>query len=239
MKKLVLTGLVMVAGAFLAHSQGLVTIQEGTKNSAELYSNSVAVAGSVSGASYIFELLDMTSAQYGSLTSGQLTGIDNLQQNPSDISLWTDSGISGTAGAGFTVGAINGLGAAAGTTAANWGAPTGTSYSTGPTDYYIVVGWSSNLGANWQAVSTALGTATSGWFGETSVYFNEAGGGANNLSVVNVLGTSAATTGLAGGGTPSGDAAGILLLDPVPEPTTLALAGLGGISMLFLRRRKA
>lgn len=26
---------------------------------------------------------------------------------------------------------------------------------------------------------------------------------------------------------------------PVPEPTTLALAGLGGLSMLFLRRRKA
>jgi len=30
-----------------------------------------------------------------------------------------------------------------------------------------------------------------------------------------------------------------LLLAPVPEPTTLALAGLGGLSMLFLRRRKA
>jgi len=30
-----------------------------------------------------------------------------------------------------------------------------------------------------------------------------------------------------------------LLLAPVPEPATLALAGLGGLSMLFLRRRKA
>jgi len=30
-----------------------------------------------------------------------------------------------------------------------------------------------------------------------------------------------------------------ILLEPVPEPTTLALAGLGGLSMLFLRRRKA
>ena len=30
-----------------------------------------------------------------------------------------------------------------------------------------------------------------------------------------------------------------ILLSPVPEPTTLALAGLGGLSMLFLRRRKA
>jgi hypothetical protein len=29
-----------------------------------------------------------------------------------------------------------------------------------------------------------------------------------------------------------------LLLAPVPEPATLALAGLGGLSMLFLRRRK-
>jgi hypothetical protein len=30
-----------------------------------------------------------------------------------------------------------------------------------------------------------------------------------------------------------------LYLQPVPEPTTLALAGLGGLSMLFLRRRKS
>jgi hypothetical protein len=32
---------------------------------------------------------------------------------------------------------------------------------------------------------------------------------------------------------------GVTTINAVPEPTTLALAGLGGLSMLFLRRRKA
>jgi hypothetical protein len=50
-------------------------------------------------------------------------------------------------------------------------------------------------------------------------------------------------------GSTSGDGAGLIDLNggtmnqfgvaAVPEPTTLALAGLGGLSMLFLRRRKA
>jgi hypothetical protein len=30
-----------------------------------------------------------------------------------------------------------------------------------------------------------------------------------------------------------------LFINPVPEPTTLAMAGLGGLSMLFMRRRKS
>lgn len=47
-----------------------------------------------------------------------------------------------------------------------------------------------------------------------------------------------------GNGTTSQNASGmnqfgVAVVAPVPEPTTLALAGLGGLSMLFLRRRKA
>src|SRR5262249_40819493 len=42
-----------------------------------------------------------------------------------------------------------------------------------------------------------------------------------------------------GDGTGNGAYFNSISISPVPEPATLALAGLGGVSMLFLRRRKA
>jgi hypothetical protein len=65
--------------------------------------------------------------------------------------------------------------------------------------------------------------------------------------VFGILALNPSVTGAAAPGTPanmnsiwpgSGSQAFNLYLQPVPEPTTLALAGLGGLSMLFLRRRK-
>ncbi len=116
--------------------------------------------------------------------------------------------------------------------------------STGPTDYYTIVGWSSTVGASWAQVLGELqgGSLTGGeigaWFGQTGVAFNEAGGGPSTLPAVSVFGTSSTSgSGLAGSGLPA--VAGSLVLNPIPEPATLALAGLGGISMLFLRRRKS
>jgi len=243
MKKLVLTTVALVAGVFLIHAQGLVTINAGTKGTVETNGVTEGAASAAYGG-YDVELLDMTSAAWASLSGTQQAGAANIFSNPSDLSLWTDSGISGATGTGLSSGEINGLGAGAGTTAANWGAPGGTTYASGATDYYVVVGWSTTLGTSWGSISNAIAGAdlaggANNYVGSSAVYFNEAGGGADSLPVISVWGTSAATTGLAGAGTPSGDAAGLLVLNPVPEPTTLALAGLGGLSMLFLRRRKA
>jgi hypothetical protein len=244
MKKLVLTSLAVVASAVLVHAQGLVSLAATVKGVVDTNGASIGEGtGAATGLdAYYFELLDMTASQWAGLSGSQQTGADNLLANPSDLSLWSDSGISGnTSGLGTQAGEITALGGSAGTTAANWGAPTGSSYSTGPTDYYMIVGWSAGLGANWAAVAGAItnsSVGSSGWFGETAIYYNEAGGGPDTLPVVSVWGSSASTTTLAGAGTPSGEVAGILQLMPVPEPATLALAGFGGISMLFLRRRK-
>jgi hypothetical protein len=153
MKKLVLSTLALVMGATFAHSQGLISIQAGTKNSAELFTNGAPVAGLVSGASYMFELLDMTSAAYTGLTGSQQAQAANLAANPTAVSLWTDSLVSGTAGAGLSVGEVNGLGGALGTTAANWVAPSSPAYTSGGLDYYVIVGWSSTLGSSWSQVS--------------------------------------------------------------------------------------
>jgi hypothetical protein len=192
-----------------------------------------------------FELLDMTATAYNALSSPQQAAIGNMLANPSDISLWTDSAVSAFAGQGLTAGEVLAEGGSGGTTAANWGAPTGPSYSTGPIDYYTIVGWSVNEGTSWLSISNSVATGnwasplTDAWFGESIVAYNAAGGGPDAVAVVNVWGTQD-ITGIAGSGINTGNPE--LTLGPtiiVPEPTTLALAGLSGLSMLFLRRRKS
>ena len=99
--------------------------------------------------------------------------------------------------------------------------------------YYVeIAGWSSDLGSTWAAVDTQLtGNNGSGaWM--ASGYFGEAYSGTADFETAvaapgdNIIG-------------PYGIAFGSLVLYAVPEPATLALAGLGGLSMLFLRRRKS
>jgi len=246
MKKLVLTMVALAAGAMLVHAQGLVSMAAGANGTVQT-NNGVGGYGSANGtvAGYDVELLDMTAAAWAGLSGSQSNAALNVFQNPSAVSLWTDSLVSGTVGSGLANGRITALGGAGGTTAANWAAPTGASYSSGAIDYYVIVGWTTAGGlTSWSAVVNALNgstlpaTATS-FYGESAVYNNATGGGPSSLPVVNVFATSAGSTGIAGAGTPTGDVAGLLQLNPVPEPTTLALAGLGGIATLFLRRRKA
>jgi len=240
MKKLALMGLALVAGAVLAQAQGTIAIQIG---SGTVYTNTGTVSGvtrGTTGTAYNYELLDMTQSAYTGLSANQQTGAYNLAANQSDISLWTDSGISGGNASQVTsAGGIAGLGGAAGTAAAGWAAPSGASY--GPAvDYYTVVGWSATLGS-WSTIASELtaGTLTTGlnqFFGQTGTAYNYSGGGPSSLPAVNVFSGSAAT-GLAGSGMSSN--LGSLVLTQVPEPATLALAGLGGLSMLFLRHRKS
>jgi len=102
----------------------------------------------------------------------------------------------------------------------------GTTYSA------MLVGWSATLGSTWGAVSALLqqnfsSVSTAGqYYGQTGIGtvtpFSAAGAGVPAMF-------------------PTTFPLGSLTLGviPTPEPTTLALAGLGGLSMLFLRRRKA
>jgi hypothetical protein len=233
MKKIVLTSMAMALGAVLAHAQGTITIS----STVETVETNGAALGAAGGTGWTYEVLDMTSTAYNALNGTQQTGLDNLLANESDFSLWTDSGVSGIGqNLASHAGGINSSGSA---TAANWAAPTSNSgYNTAASyDYYTVLGWNASLGS-WLTVSNDLSagdlSAQGGnWFGQSGVAYNYAGGA--GLSPVDLFGPSG--TGLAGsGGLPTVDA---ITLNPIPEPTTLALAGLGGISMLFLRRRKA
>jgi hypothetical protein len=239
MKKLVLMGLALVAGAVMVQAQGTISIQVGAGT---VYTNTGTVSGVAKGQSYDYELLDMTQAKYTGLTAQQQAGVYSLGMNQADFSLWTDAGISGVNAGSLTAGGINGQGAVGGAAANNWAAPTSADITTAGIDYYTVIGWSATLG-NWATVSAELaaGTFTTGanqFFGQTLTAYNYSGGGPNSLAAVNAFSTSGAT-GLAGSGMSSIPGSLVLNVVSVPEPATLALAGLGGISMLFLRRRKS
>jgi len=253
MKKLVLTSIAIFAGAMLVHAQGYVALTATVKGTVQTNGTSIGEgSGSASasiGGAYDVEILDMTSNSWASLSPSQQAGADNLLQNPSDVSLWTDSGLSGTTAQGTTAGEVSvATGGGSGATAANWSSPTGSSYNTAANaDYYLIVGWSANEGLSWTQVASALNSglpvsgANGGWFGETVVAWNYAGNPGNSLNAVNAWSGSGATS-TTGTGLPNGDAAGDLVLLPVttvPEPASLVLAGLGGISMLLLRRRKS
>ncbi len=111
-------------------------------------------------------------------------------------------------------------------------ARTVTGWAAGATMSYEVAMWSSSLGVTWNP-NWLIGN-----FGNASGSF----------------GLSAVATGVAGGlGTPAtlplplfsstGISAGILgtqtgLTPPVPEPSSMALAGLGAAALLIFRRRK-
>jgi hypothetical protein len=109
--------------------------------------------------------------------------------------------------------------------------PTSAAYVSGSTLDFFAVGWSANVaGADWaSALSWYNGgnVAATGWWGASAVATGVVVGGGGQPAGT-IFGLSA------------GNAAGFTLsrIDPVPEPTSLALAGLGAAALLIFRRRK-
>jgi hypothetical protein len=131
-------------------------------------------------------------------------------------------------------------------TTAGWLVSTATSgsvpWAVGVTDSIVLVGWSANLGTSWTTVSNVLAAVhanpgannTSGFFGESTFGY--------------ITGNTTPAPGAAifAGGA---DANGLpidnlnmqlyaLPVAPVPEPATMALAGLSGLALVLFRRRK-
>jgi hypothetical protein len=112
----------------------------------------------------------------------------------------------------------------------------------GTTNYIMLVGWSADLGTTWGGVNGAYAHLQSasylGGLGSQAFF------GISNLGFINPVSTStspgAALFGTAATtqGTPINSLNTQLYLIPVPEPGTMALAALGGASMLLFRRRK-
>lgn len=114
-------------------------------------------------------------------------------------------------------------GAAAGRFILNGVAVTG--WGGGVSKSYEIAGWSSSLGVTFQ--SSWLTSAPAGLFGLSSIATAAAGGtdaNGNPLPPQPLFGASGISSGF--------------LLQSVPEPTSMALAGLGAAALLIFRRRK-
>jgi hypothetical protein len=226
MKKILTIVAVVALGAMASYSQGVVSIALSggtlvTTNSGGSSPVSGKAYGSGTGAFY-YELL---------IASPSIATTANNITSAANLALWSDSGVSGVSGAtSLHSGWIT---SATSASATGWAAP-GVNYDNEMA--YIIVGWSASEGTSWSAVSALLsgsGLVNGGYFGTTAVSYNYAGGGTSLLPAVNLWINPSGTTGY-------GVQSGLVLnqVTVVPEPCTMALLGLGGLSLLVIRRRK-
>jgi hypothetical protein len=225
-------------GALATMSYGQGTVNTSTSTAAYAMYTNTAVGLNFGGPG-----TGGVSGKTGPLSSGQIYYYQLLIQaytgggvvdNPNAANGWVTaqfaSSPSITNSAAPVYGAVAGPGGAAGAPVANWGAPTGAAASQGGTEmYFMLVGWSSSLGSSWTTVyndivnNTWTGVNYVGW---SAVGYDFAGGGPNNVPAVSLFGGTGLTAGVQ------------MFETPIPEPSTMVLAGLGGLSLLLFRRRK-
>ena len=251
MKKLALTIVSAMAMTGAAFAQGYVnwaiptsqiTFQTNSTVYSPLFGGGSAVGGTVG------------------LTESANVGFDYallFQSTPngvlsSDTSVWdgTWTGAAGINGVNMTGANTTGLnhgGVAPATVNGQSGTGVQVNWANTITQNVVLVGWSASLGSSWVAVSNALAELSIGnttgiqaldpsgaeaFFGETGIGFvNPAAGAPGNPIFAN------ASTALPNGD-PIFDLNTPLYLLPVPEPATMALAGLGGLGLLLFRRRR-
>lgn len=131
-----------------------------------------------------------------------------------DLSQYTFTGVYGTnlTQAGVVFGGAN-------RAATGWGI--------GEDRNYYIAGWSADNGPTWQA-GWLTGLPANGFFGRSSFAHGVAGGAPPSGGFIPALNLF--------GGAPSLTSGFNLVV--VPEPTTMALAGLGAAALLIFRRRK-
>jgi len=227
MKK-ILSAIALAASVSLGYSQGTIVIQNTsstyfiTTNTAAYGSGNSGVSGPTANVANSFYYALLFQNYTGSLTTN----------NVGSSAGWT----FGEYGTNVVTGGVKGPGGTAGAAIAGWAAPAGATYDTGSRKYYVLVGWSANLGSTWSEIQAQLDSGTwvaNGFFGVSALGNGYAGGGPNSLIAPPIWGT-----GINAGGLTSGFNLYSVSTAPVPEPGTLVLAGLGGLSLLAFRRKK-
>jgi hypothetical protein len=248
MKKLILTSLAMIAGAALVHAQGFLDINDNgagiTTNTGTLGNPSVPggpYSSIISGQTgkyvtashapvfdYAFLFIPTGIGTSGDLSYSGLTD-GNWEQLAVDLGGTPGAALVGT-NTSTATGSLVGTGGAGSVEAIGI---SGDAFNyndiqgVGDTyDYSIaLVGWSANEGSTWSTVSSELKNGTWAGLGNFGAEFGSVSpsNGSPGTTPTAIFGNSTL----------------VLYTVPVPEPATLALAGLGGLSMLFLRRRKA
>ena len=226
MKKIVLTSVCALSIAAGAFAQGTLnwgaiiptymTAQTNSTTISPLYGGGSADNGSIGATAatvggFYYELLWSSGA-----VAGQPSTLEALAS-------WNDTGLS--AANATTAGRIS-------PTPSNTGAAV-NGWAAGAANNLLLVGWSSNLGTSWTQVLATLqspelliGVSGQAFFGMSSV--------GNVVASAGNPGTTIFGTGVGQINSPNTQ----LYLVQVPEPGTMALAALGGASLLLFRRRK-
>lgn len=103
-------------------------------------------------------------------------------------------------------------------------------YAAGSTVAILVRGWSASYGNNYATALEAWNQGIAGYIGSSAIAPNFTLGGFDGTATLPTLPAFGGSVGIQGGFT--------LVAPPVPEPTSMALAGLGAASLLVFRRRK-
>jgi|ERR1039458_1930687 hypothetical protein len=232
MKKLVLTTVCALAVTGAAFAQAVnwgsitfaaMTAQTNSTQNSPFFGGAAvsggAVGSTVTGSlNTYYELLDTSF-------SGTQATISTL----SSLLAWQDTGL----------GATNNPTSAGRLSVINPNPSANVSWTT-TTNSIVLVGWSANLGSSWGAVSNELATGSyRAILGSQQGFF---GVSATGYTTTSPAGTSPGATLFAASansqGLPIFSQNTQLYLLPVPEPATMALMGLGGLSLLLFRRSR-
>jgi hypothetical protein len=223
MKTIIAAIIALATGSSLVHAQnGLLSWQNATAHPmtnttyyASGYPSTIGAvsgftAGSLTGSIYYFMLLTATSTT--SADNGNPLGPDwnVLTYNTGGIAYGTNNIVAGT---------VRGFNGAAGFA---------SDLNVGITYDDMVVAWSASLGTTWDQLLPQVESGnwmTQGYFGYSNVG--------------TIIPTAAPANGASIIGGTSAQPGQTILYYVEPEPTTLALFGLGGLSMLVIRCRKA
>lgn len=223
MKKTIIALTLVAAAALSSQAQGLVLFTSGTQNSVTNNVNpalGAIASGRIQGAgNFYFALFYSASATTVAGNSAAFSGTNGVYawSDPS----WT--AVSGLAANSATAGRFLPLSPNAD------GSTTIPTVAGGTTAQFLVVGWSANLGSTLLDARNAFTAGqTAGFIGQSVI--------SGPISLGN--GGSLPTPALFGGVAPSIQGFTLGSIVAVPEPGTLALAALGGASLLMFRRKK-